>query len=283
MWEAFNNREVAAAIWLLVITPFILRSKDVREVLSQLLKAVFVKQVLVPVLLMATYVTLIVFGLLRLDLWDSSLLKDTILWFCFVAMVTMVRFVAAKGGNLPIRALVLDNLKIVIVLEFLVNAYTFPLGYELVIVPAVTAVAMLQVYAELQKEHRSVYILTGGVLAIIGILTVVYALVHVISDYQTLGTLTTLKSFILPLLLSITLMPAVYLLALYTSYESLFIGFKFGEEKNAELVKYAKWSIFRHCFLSVKKVSRLKPYDLMRLQSREDVDRLLCELDDRVN
>ena len=281
--EFFNNRELAAIIWTVVFFAWALTKKDLRKAFSIPLKAVLAWQILLPALLMGAYLTAIIVTLFKFDLWDFFLLKDTLFWFFSVAVILMYRFVAARGGSLPFREVITDNLKMIVILEFLINTYTFSLGMELVLIPLAVIVGSMNAIAGEKKEHQIVAKFTKVLIVLMGICTIVMAVYSAVSDYKTLGTIDTIQSLALPVFLSSGLIPFVYLLAVYTNYESLFIGFKIGKKKSLRFVRYCKWVIVGHCLLNIKKVAQLKPYNLMNLEEVDDLDQLLCELDNRVD
>lgn len=279
MWEVFNNREIAFMAWILIISPFLLSIRALREPLAGILRVIFSGGVVLGVLILALYMGAVVYLLECFDLWTLILLKDTLFWFFSAGLLTVYRCVLAKDGNIPIRELMYDNLRLVLILEFLLNTYTFALWAELIIVPVATSVAMLQAFAEASKGNRNVTKFLGGVLSVVGIAMIGHTLYSAVQDYQALVTLETLHSFVLPILLSTAIIPAAYLMAVYTKYKNLFIGFKFGYDKSRGFVTYCKWMVFFHCGLSTKKISSLKPFHLMHLQSKEDLRNIFQELD----
>jgi hypothetical protein len=281
MWEVFNNREIATIVWGIVILPFLLRPVRVRKSLAGLLKMMFAGKLLFPVLLLAAYIGGIVYLLSRLELWTVTLLKDTLFWFFSAGLLTIYKYVSAKDGNVPIKELLFDNLKLIVVLEFLTNTYTFALWAEVILVPVVMVVAMMNAYAEATKENRDVAKLLGGIMAGIGILMVGHTLYSAVQDYRALGTFETLRSFLLPILLSAAIIPTAYLMAVFASYESLFVGFKLGKDRSKRFVNYCKWRVLWHCGFSIKRISRLKPFNLMHLESKEDLNSMLRESDRR--
>lgn len=279
--ELFNNREIAIFVWLLVfsVSVYVLRNRDVRKSPAGVFKTMFSGKILFPVLFLAVYMGGVAYFLSRLELWNVTLLKDTLFWFFSAGMLTVFKYVTAKNGNVPVKELLLDNLKFIVVLEFIMNTFTFALWAELLIVPVVTVVVMMNVYVEATKGNRDVAKLLAGIQAVFGLTLMGYALYRAVHDYQVLGTLDTLRSFLLPIFLSAAIIPMAYLMAVYSNYESLFTGFKFGKDKSRGFVNYCKCIIFWDCGFSTKRISKLRPFDLMYLQSKADVKEILLKLD----
>ncbi len=279
MLEYFNNREIATFVWLLLFFIYVLRNRNVRKSLAAVFKTIASGKILVPIVILAIYMSGISYFLSRIGLWNVTLIKDTLFWFFSAGMITMFKYVTAKSGDVPIKELLLDNLKFIVILEFILNTFTFALWAELLIVPVVTIVVMMNAYVEATKKNRDVAKLLGGLQAIIGFALMAYAFYRAMNDYQVLGILDTLRSFLLPIFLSTAIIPIAYLMAVYANYESLFIGFKFGKDKSRGFVNYCKLVIFWNCGLSTKKISKLQPFDLMHLQSKADVKEMLSKLD----
>ena len=278
----FNNREIATAIWVLVIFILILFKRDIRKTVLNVIKA-FIK-ILPSIFLMIAYTTGIVIILYRVNFWNVSLLKDTIVWFCLTGILMSVISVTSKTDQNLFRKLIIDNIKIVMVIEFIVNTYTFSLAVELVIIPIVTFIVILGVVAETNERFSIVAKLTNGLQIIIGIVILIYAISNVVSDYQNFGSLDTLRKFLLPILLTVLYLPFIYFMLLFSTYELLFMRLNLGYEKSKKLKRYAKSKIIRHCLLSLKKVKKtlnMNTYNLMHIRNKEDVDKMIKAYNDK--
>ena len=79
---------------------------------------------------MILYTAATVILLTKINLWNVSLLKDTIVWFCVVAMSMMMRFVTSDEVENIFQKILTDSIKIIIVLEFLVNTLSNSSSYR---------------------------------------------------------------------------------------------------------------------------------------------------------
>ncbi len=121
----FNNREIAIGIWLTIFIFYALSKKDVRKSIKGVFIIFFDKKIILSVLLAAIYTVWNVYVLNSINLWNFSLVKDTIFWVCFVGIVMEFRFITSNADQSLFKNTIIDNLKIIIVLEFIVNTYTF--------------------------------------------------------------------------------------------------------------------------------------------------------------
>ncbi|MCH7878607.1 MAG: hypothetical protein IH914_04750 [candidate division Zixibacteria bacterium] len=55
MSEILNNREIAILVWLLIVSLYIFRSRDVRKSLASVFETVLSGKILIPVLILAVY------------------------------------------------------------------------------------------------------------------------------------------------------------------------------------------------------------------------------------
>lgn len=276
----FNNREIATAIWLLVIFILMLFKRDIRKSILDLFKAFFEK-ILTSIFFMIAYTIGIVIVLYQINLWNISLLKDTVVWFCFICIPISFYSVTSKTDQNLFRKIIVYNIKIVIIIEFIVNTYTFSLVGELVLIPVVTFILLLGVVAKTDEKNTSVAKLTNGLLIIIGIVILIFAISNVVSDYKNFVSLDTLRKFLLPPVLTILFLPFIYFMVLFSTYEQLFVQLNLGYEKSKKLKRYAKRKIIQHCLLSLKKVKKAlntNIYNLKVIRYEEDVDKLIEDL-----
>ena len=279
----FNNREIATALWLLVLLALVLSKADVRKSLAGVLGAFFHYKILASVCLMALYTAAVVILLAAISLWNASLLKDTVVWFCVSAMAMVMRFVTSEDAENIFQKVLTENVKIVIVLEFLVNAYTFSLPAELVIVPVLALIAMLDAVAGSDNRYSEVAKITKGAQAAIGFVILAIVVKRAVSDLQTLGSLNTFRSIALAPLLSLLFIPCLYVLVVIAKYELVFLRLDFGMQKEKRLKRYARHRILMHAGLSLRKINLLlrgHSIDLMNIQTEADVDRLVDQTTD---
>ena len=103
--NTFNNRKIATAILLLVIFVLILLKEDIRRLVFNTVKMIFDLKILTPMLLMAVYTIGIVYILSQINIWDTSLVKDTIYWLFFTGIVLMSNFITSREAQNLFRKL----------------------------------------------------------------------------------------------------------------------------------------------------------------------------------
>lgn len=224
--DIFSTRELSLLIWLLVGLTAMMFGKDLRKSLVGILKLLFGKQIGTILLLLTVYVTVTLFLLNKIGTWDFTLLKDTIFWFVSVALVLFFSINKAKDTHF-FKDIVKESFKWTIALEFFVNFYTFGLLTELILMPTTLFLAMTLAYSQTDKKYEQVSKLLTNIFSIIGLTFFAYVTYKTFYNYQDFFTLHTLFSFLLPPILTVLLIPFLYLLALYMNYEVLFIRVDF--------------------------------------------------------
>lgn len=277
----FNNREIASGIWLLIIFIFMIRKKDIRHSLKRFFKTLFNKKILISFIFMFISTAIIVLFLYHINFWDISLLKDTIIWFLFSGIVTCVNAITSRSDKNKLKKIIYENLKVLILIEFIINYYTFPLIIELIVMPIITVIFLLDVFTDNKEKYSSVKKLMKTLQTVIGFFLIYYFISNLVSSYQGFISYNTLKSFLLPIILSLFFLPFIYLFLLYAKYDMIFIRLKMGSSKSKELTKYAKKEIIKTCLLNLNKVKKLlkgNAAKLMHIQNKEDVDELISSL-----
>jgi hypothetical protein len=273
--SVLNNREISVVIWLLIVFLWALSVSSVRQSIFGLFKAFFVKIIIVPFAVMLLYVLLTVLIFKKVGFWDISALKDTILWTIGTAFATFLSLNKVAGDENFFRKALLDNIKLVLILEFIVNLYSFNLIIELILVPIVTFIVMLNAVAELKPEYKQARVFLDYTLGIVGLVLIVFTFRELFVDFQNFATLKTLRDFFLPPIFTIAFLPYVYLIALYMQYESLFTRIDFAN-KDADLARYAKRKILAACHLDLSKLNKFSTnVGLPKVNGKGDVSALI--------
>ncbi|NUG22299.1 hypothetical protein, partial [Acinetobacter lactucae] len=177
--DTFNNREIAIGIWLLVIfVYFVLSPKmiEARQSFRHLLAAFFVKQIISVLGLMIVYIVFIVYTLSEINLWNTGQLKNTIFWSISVGFMSIFNMESIKKDKSFFKHSVIDNFKLLAILQFIVGVYTFPIWIEILLVPILVLIGAMLAIAESEKKHYQVKTLLEYCLTIFGSISIIYTL-----------------------------------------------------------------------------------------------------------
>lgn len=223
IFEVFSNREIALIIWIFLILALCTLNKQVRSSLFALIKLIFATPVLLIVnLLVLDYTLFVIDFLQRTQFWDESLIKDTVFWTLGAGFVLMYNSANTNEAG-HFKKVLFDVIKWTVTLEFIVNFYTFGLLTEIILLPILVFIGLIQAYSELYPKYKKVETIFKTINGFIGLSILSYATYKTFNQSEALLTVANLKSFGLPIILTILFLPFIYCLALYTHYEALFV------------------------------------------------------------
>lgn len=251
----FNNREIALLFWIALIVLAVLLSK-LRKSLVPIFKILTGKMFLIIFSLIGIYLYGIILLLKYLEVWQSSNLKDVLFWFFSVGLILVFKINDAKS-NAYFKGIFLSAIKWTIILEFIVNLYSFSLFTEIIILPVLVFLAMTQAVAEMDEKHKMVSKFLQNVIAVAGLLLFSFSLYKTVINFDAVLTFQNLIVFLLPSTITILFIPFVYFLALYSTYESYFIQLDFMTVKK-DKVKEVKKLILRIANINLDKLLRIK-------------------------
>lgn len=277
IFEIFNNREIATAIWICIISILFSFKSEIRNSVLNSLKIFFNWKIQLSILSLIIYSSIIVNLLHSIKFWTFDFLKDSIMWFCFTGIVLSFDALTKSKDEDLFKKIIFNNIKVIIILEFIINTYTFSLIGEIIFLPIITFIAMIEVFTKFNKKYSPIEKLTSYIQIAIGIIILTLSITKIITDFNNFGNLNTLRSFLLPPFLSISILPFIYLMFIISNYEQLFLKLNFYKTKNKKLINYAKKRIFCNCLLSLKKTNKalnMNIYNLMHINTYEDVDEM---------
>lgn len=236
--DQFSNRELAITIWIITGAVWAVSSKKIRPSVVNLVRAFFAWKLTVGYVAMGVYISVVLFSFRYMGIWRKTPPATILIWIICVAFMMLFKSDHANKHDF-FKSKVKENLQIVVIMEFLVNFYTLSLWLELLLVPLMAMVGGMMAIAERDSQYDPVRKLLNGFIVLLGIFISGYAFRMAVVDFKKFATIDTLENFILPILLTLTFMPFVYLVAIYVTYENLFIRLQFFI-KDPSLLKYTK-------------------------------------------
>jgi hypothetical protein len=255
VFAELSNREIALLIWIGGLAIGAVVYRPARQALGPLVKILLHPKIGGSVLALIAYTSLVVLGFYRLELWQWWMLKDTIFWLFGTAIVAFLDIPKATEEDGFFQKIVLDSVKLTVVLEFISNLYAFNLVFELLLLPTLAFLAVMAAVAETKTEFRPAKRLLGGMMAVFGLGLLIYIAVSVATGFHDFATVKHFEDFMVPVVLTIVVLPFYYLLAVYAAYESLFTRLDI-RLRGTGLTKFAKVRAFGACRLHLVNVRR---------------------------
>jgi hypothetical protein len=199
--DIFNNREIAIGLWLLAISIYVFLSPKMVEVKSSfrhLLSAFFVKQIMSVLGLMIVYITFVIYFLSEMDLWNAEQIKNTVFWCVSVGFMSLFKIESIKKDKSFFKHSVINNLKLLAILQFIVGVYTFPIWIEILLVPILALIGAMSAIVEGDKKYHQVKTILEYCLSIFGIILIIYTLYMLTTNFSEFGNKKTGYDFFLP-------------------------------------------------------------------------------------
>jgi hypothetical protein len=272
-----DNRTLAEIVWIILVSIFFNSTKKGREASLSLIAAFVGKGIRNLYFLTILYSTIIVILLSLIGYWGTDLLLETIIWI-IVSGFSLILNVnkLAEDGNL-LKNLIKDNLKLILVIEFVFRFYQFNFWHELLLIPVIAFLIMMIPFVE--NKNVTPYpntiksILETSLLVLI-LIIVINSIINIIKDWEQFFSIDNLKAFMLPIILSMALIPWVYLIVVYLHYENIFTRLRHLLQGN-DYKQYAKRRVVFKCGINLSKLKSMsKKINVLYRGSSKDEIRL---------
>lgn len=278
-FSTVNNRELATYIWIFLFVILCLCIPSIRKGVPGLLKLLLSKQLLIPIVFTVAYVVTAIYALYKIGFWNEVLLKCTIAWFIGVGFVMFIKANNAIKNPYHFKEIVKDNIKLTIIMEFIINFYVFSLPVELFLLPTITFMVVLQLVSSRDKKNKGVTKFLSAILAIFGLVVIAYAGYKLIVNIKEFSSIENLKDFLLPIIMTFLYIPFIYVLVLYMIYEEFLVRMKMAFRHNEQLGKYAKKKVFEVGGFSLYKARRItKELHIFNINSKKELDEAMSEI-----
>jgi len=228
----------------------------------------------------ALYVAFVLYWARRWGLWHSSSRKETIYWFIAAGVVLAGNSTHATNDPRFVRNVaskVLGVSFLAILVEFLVNYYTFRFLIEVILVFVVLALGGMIAVAR-APEHAQIRKYLDRVLVAIGALLLFVTVIEAVVGLDQLLTRENAEELLVGPVLTLMLIPFLYGWGLISGYEQLFFHIKFSSNKDRSFPRGARWEIFQACKLSLGRLTRFSKqftWRLHALETQEDLNGMM--------
>lgn len=117
--DILNNREIAIALWLILVATYICSAKRMKEVRLALKELAFVFQsrpLMIVFSSASVYTVAMVYLLLDWGLWSIDQLKNTVFWFFSVGLLSIYNLEKIKTDPHFFKNSVIGNLRLLAIL-----------------------------------------------------------------------------------------------------------------------------------------------------------------------
>jgi len=262
MFNIFSNRELAVLVWIIILLIVFLFKIRIWKNIQNLIGSFFNRKILIPFIILIFYVVIITLILYNIKIWDSSLLKDTLFWFASSAFVIFINIYKADDSNF-FKNLLKDNLKLILILEYLSNLYTFSFILEFIFVPSLFILNTSLIFSDYQAKKNTEFArfskLLSNLLTIGGVFIILFVLYQSIINYEELFSISNLKAFLLPVIYLALCLPFFYIIAIYMQYEIIFslIGHMLKNKSEKSVLKI-KLNILYSANINLSRIKKIR-------------------------
>lgn len=274
----FNTREIALIIFIVIFLVVILLIRKVRKSLKPILKIICSKKLIFPFVFLYIYLFITVILLKKYNFWNFELLKDTLIWVLFSSTAFMFASVDDGSNESLFKKLIKANIKFIIIYEFLLNLYTFPLIIELILVLVFIISTLRELDLNQLKKMQSEKRGTSFIPITIGFIIIAFSVYSIVSNFKNFFTVDTVRSLLLAPVLLVLSFPYFYFLTVYSVYERLFLRVELGIKRDKKICRLAKRRIFYLFKLNLQKLEKAlnqNVFNLMSLRSYSDIEEMI--------
>lgn len=258
--KIFNNREIAIGFWLLVFMIYFLSLKNIRSQLPGMIKILLSKKLVIWYFCMMAYFGVMILILIRMEFWNRTLLKDTIIWFITVGIVTCGKSVGKANDLKYFIDIIKGNIKILVIIQFISKLYSFSFIIESALVIIIVFISMILAKIDVSPQYKdkdlpNLKIFLNAVLGIIGFCMLYHSIRLLIINIHVVNIQKLEKDMLLPIILSIMFIFFIYFFVIYSEYEQLFIRLSFKKTIDDKVRKYLIIRILLFCNLNIIRIN----------------------------
>ncbi len=176
------------------------------------------------------------------------------------------------------KNVMIDTLKLTVVIEFIVNLYVFNFWIELILVPVFAILGGVLGVSSSKPEYKQVESCLTRIFIVVGLLFLSYAIYNIIVDVHSFATINNFKEFLLPFVFTILFLPFIYMLALYLTYDLIFMRISFLI-KDKSLARYIRWKTVFSFHLKLNSLNKWHDKIIRaEINSVDDVERVMFEV-----
>lgn len=218
-------------------------------------------QLVIPFVMLAAYVSVIVYCSTRMFFWKWIYLKGILMWFIFVGVPFCFNAVQNVLPKHFFTSEVTSNFKFVVLLEYITGTYTFSFPIEMFLQLLLAFLVIIGIFADsnsnknVENSNKVIKKFCDILLCLIGVIILYFSIKELISSINTIVYQDVAFDLVSPIVLSVLFLPVAYLLAVFSKYQLIFVRMKCISITGFR----RKMMIIRSCGISLKKLRYFMP------------------------
>lgn len=281
--SSLNTREMAIIIWVIVFLVIIIFIKNTRKAVFDLLRIFFSTKLIIPFIGMTLYISLISYLLSQIGLLNLSLIKDVIFWFIIAAIPLFFKAsdINKKYKNF-FRNNIFEFISLTTIFSFFINFYTFNIIIELILQPILLFILLLIAFSKSQEKYKPAEKFLSTIFLIIVIYLILNFIYNLFINPNGFAKINTGIIYILPPILTITLLPYIYVLALYIEYDTFYLRLKVVVD-DSKTYKYVFKKVLKKYNLDFFRLTAfLSEFKIFNIHKKEDIEKEIVKAEKRI-
>jgi hypothetical protein len=282
--NSLNTREMAIIILVIVFLIFIFSIKSTRKGVFDILRLFFSsRKLIIPFIGMTLYISLILYSLFGTGLLNISLIKEVFFWFVIGAIPLFYKtyYINKKYKNF-FKNNIFEFASLTTVFSFIINFYNFNIIIELILLITIFILILLITVSKTDVKYNITKKFFNGILSLILLVLFIIFIRNLLINPNSFININTVIIFTLPAFLTITLLPYLYLFALYMEYDSFYSRLKVVVN-DSKTYKYAFKIVLKRYNLDFFGLSAfISEFNISNIKKKEDIEKEMLIAEKRV-
>jgi hypothetical protein len=239
--SVLSSREWATVFWLVVFLCLVMAKPSLRRSMAGAFRAFLAWKVSAIVVVVAAWLGLLVVAGRAVGLWNSGIWKDTVVWFVASGVVLGFAALRATKDGAFFKSELKKLLGISVLIQFLMNLYTFHFFVEVPLQALLMLLFALSVHTAHHDKQAQVKRLVDGTIGVIGFSALAATIWGIVESWGSLDMRQKLLELAFSVWVPLLMLPLVYGVALVMVYELCFMRIGFRTKRPVGL--RAKWQI----------------------------------------
>jgi hypothetical protein len=236
-----NNREWASLLWLAALGGWVLLRRDTRAGMQSVIRLLVHPKLLLPLVGMALWVAGVVAVGWLAGAWSPRQTTDTAFWFAGSGLALLFSIDRSWENRHFFRHSLAATVKISVFVAFYVGLADLPLWSEMLIQPLIVFLVLVSIAAGTKEEYASVKRAIDRLIGVAGFSVLIGVGVYLVSAWRHIHPTDSGLDFALPIWLTLGVLPFVWIVGVYATYESLFVRLQFTAS-DRRVATRARWA-----------------------------------------
>lgn len=217
--DILSSREWAIVTWIFIylcITIFVFKVD-----FTDMLKSFFNKKLNILWVTIFVYNLFITIMLSYSRYWNNIYIKDIVFWVLFSCVVSMINIFDRKKEKVSFRKIILANVTISALIEFIISELTLSYYLELFLIGIFLPLNFLFLFSQTKLEYKVTENVLKKILSLLNFIFLVYILRELYKSFNFLLSQETWFKFLIPFIYSILCCPLYYAFIILNDYEKV--------------------------------------------------------------